>query len=204
MGRLVTAIQPFSKTKVKVFLDEEFAFVLYEGELLRYGIREGGEISDEVYDTILNEVLLKRGKERLGYMLSDSDKTEFQAMTKLLQNGYPKEIAEEVIAFGKQHRMLDDKRYAENFLLSRQGKKSRSFLIREMEKRGLSRSVIDEVMEAYDSDDEIQVICSEIRKKWAGKDSFTYEEKQKLIAFFARKGYSVSNVRRALQSLDME
>lgn len=186
-----------------MFLDEEFAFVLYKGELLRYNIREGEEISDEVYDTILNEVLLKRGKERLGYMLADSDKTEFQAMTKLMQNGYPKEVAEEVIAFGKLHRMLDDRRYAENYLVSQQGKKSRSFLIREMEKRGIGRTVIEEVMETYNADDEIEVISAQIRKKWAGKDSFTYEEKQKLIAFFARKGYSVSNVRRALESLDI-
>ena len=34
----VTKIEPVTKTKYKVFIDGQFAFVLYKGELSRYHI----------------------------------------------------------------------------------------------------------------------------------------------------------------------
>ena len=37
----VTRVEPLTKTKFKVYLDGDFAFVLYKGELARFGIREG-------------------------------------------------------------------------------------------------------------------------------------------------------------------
>ena len=53
----VTQIQSVTKTKYKVYLDEQFAFVLYKGELSLYGIQEGMELSQSVVDRIKKEVL---------------------------------------------------------------------------------------------------------------------------------------------------
>ena len=65
----VTSIVPVDKRKSKVFLDEDFAFVLYGGELRRYGISEGGQVSEELYRRIVEEVLNKRARERSLYLL---------------------------------------------------------------------------------------------------------------------------------------
>ena len=45
----ITDIKSVSKTKFKVYLDGQFAFTLYKGELFRYRIQEDGELSEEVY-----------------------------------------------------------------------------------------------------------------------------------------------------------
>ena len=41
---IVTKIEPCTKTKFKIYIDETFKFVLYKGEVSRFGIRIGEEI----------------------------------------------------------------------------------------------------------------------------------------------------------------
>ena len=41
---IVTKTEAVTKTRYKVYIDGQFAFVLYKGELSRYQIREGKEI----------------------------------------------------------------------------------------------------------------------------------------------------------------
>lgn len=40
----VTGVEELSKSRSKVFIDGEPAFVLYRGELRTYGIKEGAEL----------------------------------------------------------------------------------------------------------------------------------------------------------------
>ena len=44
----VTCVEPVTKTKSRVFIDGEFAFILYKGELFHYHIVENKEIKEEV------------------------------------------------------------------------------------------------------------------------------------------------------------
>ena len=61
---IVTKIEPCTKTKFKIYIDETFKFVLYKGEVSRFGIRIGEEIPPETEEKIRTEVLLKRAKLR--------------------------------------------------------------------------------------------------------------------------------------------
>ena len=66
---IVTGIEEQTKTKFKVYLDGTFAFVLYKGELKRFGIKQGEDLAQENYEKIQNEVLLKRAKKRAMHFL---------------------------------------------------------------------------------------------------------------------------------------
>ena len=55
----VSKLTPVTKVKYKVYLDDEFAFVLYKGELSLYGIQEGMELSQSVVDRIKKEALFE-------------------------------------------------------------------------------------------------------------------------------------------------
>ena len=72
----VTALQPVNKTKWKVELDGQFAFVLYKGELSRFGIKEGTALSDETYTQIQKEIVLKRAKLKAMHLLTDMARTD--------------------------------------------------------------------------------------------------------------------------------
>ena len=94
----VTKIEPVTKTRYKVYVDGQFAFVLYKGELSRYHIAEDSELEEKTYQSIRKEIILKRAKLRAMHLLNDMGRTESQLRTKLLRNDYPSDIVEEAIA----------------------------------------------------------------------------------------------------------
>ena len=70
---IVTKTEACTKTKYKVYLDGAFAFVLYKGEMARFGIAEGEDIPEETVEKIRTEVILKRAKLRAMHLLEDMD-----------------------------------------------------------------------------------------------------------------------------------
>ena len=59
---VVTKVEMLTKIKYKVYLDEEFAFVLYKGELSHYRIVEGTLLEEDTVQEILQKVICKRAK----------------------------------------------------------------------------------------------------------------------------------------------
>ena len=96
----VTKIEPLSKTRYKVYLDGQFAFTLYKGELSRYHIAEESVIEDDIYDS-LQQIITKRAKLRAMHLLSDMGRTESQLRTKLKQGGYAEDAVEAAIRYVK-------------------------------------------------------------------------------------------------------
>ena len=62
---LVTQVTELSKSRSKVYIDQEFAFVLYKGELRLYHIKESEELRPEDYRTITAGIL-SAGDHRAG------------------------------------------------------------------------------------------------------------------------------------------
>ena len=57
---IVKAVVPVDKRKCKVFLEGDFAFVLYKSEAARFHIEEGNDLPAKTYEMIEEEILLKR------------------------------------------------------------------------------------------------------------------------------------------------
>ena len=53
---IVTGIEEVSRSRSKVCLEGDFAFVLYKGEIRFYGIREGEDLPEESCREILDEL----------------------------------------------------------------------------------------------------------------------------------------------------
>ena len=80
---LVTKIEPVTRSKSRIYVDERRWCTLYNKELYRYSLREGQPVSDGVYGEIMGEVLTKRAKRRVLYLLRSMDRTEQQLRQKL-------------------------------------------------------------------------------------------------------------------------
>ena len=72
----VTEIRELDKKRSRVYIDEEFAFVLYRSELRKFCIKEGEEISQEVHDEITRVILPKRAKLRAMNLLKSRQYSE--------------------------------------------------------------------------------------------------------------------------------
>lgn len=179
---MVTAVIPVDKRKSKVFLEEGFAFVLYRGEVERYRIEEGRKLEDEVYEEILRDVLRPRSKEYALHLLKDSGKTEKWMKEKLGKAGYPREAVEYAVNFLKEYRFLDDNAYAQSYVRSYAGKKSRRQMVYEMQQKGVDSSYIEEALDQSPVDEE-ESARQALTRRLKGKQEASYQEKGRLAAF---------------------
>ena len=201
----VTAIEPCSKTKYKVSIDGKFAFVLYKGELSRFHIREGEELSEETKQKIYSDVLLKRAKLRALHLLSDMDRTENALREKLRLGLYPQEIIDAAVEYVRSFGYLNDARYAENFVRSRQGMKSRREIRAQLLQKGVPSEMIDDAFEACGEEGgEADAIRRLLEKKRFDPVCADEREIQRLYGYLARKGFSYETVRQVIQNYEVD
>ena len=143
----VTKVEALTKTKWKVELDGQFAFVLYKKEILRFGIEVNGELSEELYEQIKKDVVLKRAKLRAMHLLTDMARTESQLRDKLKRNMYPEDVISQAIAYVKSFGYINDEAYIENFIQSKRETKSRKEIYALLLGKGVSSEQIDLVFE---------------------------------------------------------
>ena len=199
----VTGVEPLTKTKFKVYLNGEFAFVLYKGELSRYGVRKDEEISADIVEKIQKEVILKRVKLRAMHLLEDMDRTEAALREKLKQGLYTENMIDRAVEYVKSFGYLNDARYAENFVRSRQRAMSRKEIRAALQQKGVSAGLIDRAFEiCYEEDGEEAAIRGILRKKRFDPGSADDREKQRIYGYLARKGFRYETVRQVIQDCE--
>lgn len=194
---IVMEIVPVDKRRSKVFLDEDFALVLYRGEINRFGIKEGEELSEDTYQEILNDILFKRARERVLYLLKASDKTEQELVRKLKDGGYPKEAIEYAVGFVKEHRFINDEDYGKRYVEFNSRRKSEKQIQFELQRKGLDKEMIRDILKEQPVDEEAQ-IQAYIRKKRIDPQELDRKERSKVMASLGRKGFSYEAVNRVL------
>lgn len=199
----VTALEEMSKIRSRVFLDGEFAFVLYRGELRKYGIKEGAVLSEKDLQELYQEVLPKRAKLRAMNLLKSRTYTEKQLLDKLLLGGYTQELAQEAVSYVKSYRYIDDVAYAYDYMTCHMASSSQKEMQQKLMQRGISkediRKAAEQHMEYEEMPDEKELICRLLKKKnWYGKE-LDEKEKRRIYGFFYRKGFSQSAVSSVLR-----
>jgi regulatory protein len=199
---LVTDILEFTKSRYRIFLDYEFAFVLYKGELHKFGIKKDTEISDDIYNEIMGKLLPERARKRAYNLLAERCYTEKQLKDKLSDGGYPQVVIESVIRECTEHKYVDDGLFAIRYIEQFSQKRSRIRISNDLKLKGISPELIDEAFstaqsEGYSSD-EISMAVELLKKKKYDPEKTSLQEKQKLSGFLYRKGFSGDTIRRAL------
>ena len=185
-----------SKYKFKVFIDDEFAFILYKGELSHYGLAVDMELSEELFSE-LNEIVFKRGKEHLSKLICEKDRTEFEIRENLKKHFYSDENIERLTELARDQGFVNDRLYASDYVSCYAGRKSLAVIKADLMRRGVSSEYISLALEELSSDDEKEGIIKLLKKKYPDKEPLSYEEKNKLFAYLGRKGYSFETIRKA-------
>lgn len=196
---IVTNIEAVTKAKSRVYIEEQLAFVLYKGELSRYKIRLGSTVSQEVYEEIMNEILVKRAKTRCLYLLKSMDRTEHQLRSKLRQGDYPAKVIDAAIEYVRGYHYIDDTRYAEYYINARKGSKSRRQITQDLLQKGVSKEVIEDIFSRLAPADETAMIKKWVEKKRVDLKEADHKELNRLYAFLMRKGFASSDISRVLR-----
>ena len=191
---LVTKIQAVTKQKYRIELDGQPAFVIYKGELSRYGIKEGQEIPGPVYQELVGQVLTKRAKLRAMHLLESMDRTRAELERKLQAGEYPREAVEAALAYVESFGYLDDRRYARHYVECKKEGRGKARLKMELAQKGGDRSIIEEVLEEAELDDCRDTIRELVRKRRRGSGSMDDRERQRIYGYLMRKGFSSSEI----------
>lgn len=196
----VVGIEPVSQSRYLIRTDSAESFVLYKGELKKYGIREGGVLSDSMYEEIIGDVLKLRARKRAMNLLERADRTEGELLEKLEKDGYPTLCIEDALAYVRKFGYLDDDRYMEVFIRGKSSKKSRKEIEYLLMQKGFSRDVISQKLDSMMSEvNDHAAIEALLRKKNFDPDCDDRKKKDKIIQYLMRKGFRYQDICHVIQ-----
>ncbi len=205
---IITEIIPFDKKRDKVYIDGEFAFLLYKGEVRDFNLAENASISDNDYRQIMEEILPKRCKLRAMNLLQKKDYTTKQLTDKLSEGMYPQSIVTQAIEYVRSYRYLDDERYVRDYVTYHISSRSRNRIIQDLMGKGISKEfmlpILDEIYSEESDDTEIEQIRHLLVKKHYDPNNSDFKEKQKMMAFLMRRGFQMSDIRKVINAEEMD
>ena len=189
---IVQHVEILDKRKVIVMMDTGERFPLYKGEIKSLSIEEGMEIKESTIWEI-NEILKKRCKERVLYILERTDKTEQEIRKKLKSSYYSDEMIDITVDFLKKYDYINDYRYASNYINQKKDSKSRRQMEYEMTMRGISRDIISNIFESQEFDSR-KTIEKILKNRKYDFQSTSKEQRDKQVQYLLRKGFLYEDI----------
>ncbi len=201
---IITDIVELTKSRSRIYLDGEFAFVLYKGELRLYHIAVGKELTQEDFDEIMHTVLPKRAKKRCLMLLQKKDYTEEELRRKLRMGEYPADCIEEAIEYVKSYRYVDDYRYCMAYVSCYGDRYSRQQILTRLLAKGVDKNCIlqayEEAIGKGDVASEEELIYAVLAKKHFDISTSDIKSRQKMYRHLLYKGFSAEGVGRILNA----
>ena len=123
-----------------------------------------------------------------------------QIRTKLRRNDFGDDVINKVIELLEEYNLINDYEYARAYIVSYQNKKSVRELKFELQKRGIDRDIMEELLSNLDSSEiEIANIEKIVRKYRDADGKIPVEKRQKVMASLYRKGYDKNNILKVLE-----
>ncbi|CRZ34325.1 regulatory protein [Herbinix hemicellulosilytica] len=201
----VKAGQNTKKKAFKIYIDYTYAFLLYENEIKHLQLSKGTDISQDTYEAILEDIILKRAKHKALNMLKYSDKTEKEIYIRLKNEYYNDDIIERTIEYLKDYNYLNDERYALNYIRSRKETESILAIKNKLLSKGINKKVLDkiiareyEISDDEDNDPEILAIKKIIGKYCDDITNLSFEKKIRLINMLERKGFNSEKIHKCM------
>ena len=201
--RIITRIEELDKKRSKIYIDGEFAFVLYKGEITQYKLGESEQMEEQVYHAIRHDILPKRAKKRSLNLLQKRPYTEQKLREKLAEGYYPEAIIEEALEYVKSFHYIDDYEYACQYIFYHKEAESRRKMEDKLTIKGINKEILEQAFrDSYDEEEQLEIELQQAKKlldkkKYDG-DAADWKEKKKIYAFLVRKGISSSVIRKVM------
>lgn len=192
--------QKKNKSRVSVYADGEYCFSLDGADALRLGVKIGAEVSAEDLELYNLESNLSKAKEKAFDIVTRKAVTEKELQNKLADKGYDKTVCDIVIDTMKEYNYINDFDYCERFLeyaVSRGW--GRSKMAFELRRRGVEEAIAQEVLSSFE-DNPAERILDIIDTKFAEVDFADFRQKQKVVRFFASRGFDFDSINAAISN----
>ena len=194
---IITALKTDKKHLVKIELQGGEECLLDRDVCINHALCTEMELSVEELCELKAESDYERAKSRALWYLDRGDYTEKAMYQKLLRAGFSQKAAARVIAKLVELGLIDDRRFAERFYEKCvEHNISKREALHKMYEKGVPYDLAKEIADSEEIDEEAQ-IKNLLEGKYASKLN-AENGRQKVFAALARKGFSFSAIRSAM------
>jgi regulatory protein len=144
--------------------------------------------------------MIKEAKLKALSLLNYTDRTEFQLRQKLKEKSFSEDAIEHAVEYVKSFGYVNDKNYAERYILNRQNSKSKKEIFAALIQKGIGKDDIEAAMEiCYETHDEIAAIQRLCEKKHISPEESCDDEKRRMYHYLLRKGFRSDDVCKVLK-----
>lgn len=202
-GGRITELSLYKGDTYKLELESGQTFFLNCALVADYDLHEGGEMDADLLEKLQHADKLRKAKKRALYLLGSRMYCWNELYKKLLPT-YGEEASKAAADAMQEYGYIDDEDYARK-LAQRliHGKRYGMGKTRwEMQRRGLDRNLIEDVLAEYSDDDIDGEIMHLLETKYAEKLSDP-DDRRRTMAALARRGYGWSQVKRCVERLEL-
>lgn len=200
----ITELSPYKGTTWQMTTESGEKIYLGQRTVEKMNLKKGMELPDSAIDSIKEEDLERKSRERAMYLLSGRD-YGFVELYRKLEKNYPKEMCLRTCKLMAEKGLVNDREYA--FRLGKQLfeiKKESAVAVRyKLTQKGIPKDIISEVIEYYCEDDEaVQNRIKELVEKKYKRNLADEAGLRKVRNALARLGFSYSDINSALKEFD--
>ncbi|GAB6282580.1 MAG: recombination regulator RecX [Ignavibacterium sp.] len=203
----IKSIKSKNENTAIITLEDENIYFISKDIVYKNGLRKGDEITNEFIDELIRENQKYYIKERAYRYLSRRMHSGYELKIKLLQKNYDKKLIDEVLNELKEKNLIDDKEFAGLYIDERLRKKKIGIIkIRaELIKKGINRQIIDELLNGFETNDEMKenilLIGEKKIKQLKSRNLDNKQIKQKLFSFLISKGYDFDLIKETINKI---
>ncbi len=129
--------------------------------------------------------------------------SEYEIKDKLSHANAPQDVIDEVMAFLREYKLVDDRIYAERLAkdLSNIKKFAKHRITMELSQKGISREIANEAVADLETD-ELEMLLPQMAKKLGG--DFSQKSRDRAFRYFASRGYGFDDIKRAFNEIKSE
>jgi regulatory protein len=190
-----------NKGRMNIFLDGEFAFSLSVTLVSREGLHNDQVISPEQVESLVKLDHYQRGLVTATRFLSLRPRSDSELRTRLQRGGFDTQTQDSVIEALKDKGLIDDSVFAQYWTENRESfsPRSRRLTRIELQKKGIDREVIEQVVNTIDDETSAyRAVSSRARNiRWPDRDQF----RRRLGGYLERRGFGYGVIESTLKKI---
>lgn len=189
-----------NKSRVNVYLDDEFAFALYLETAIQQGIKKGSELSEKQAEEVR-----KADEEKYAFtvalrFIATKMRTRKEVSDKLKQKELSTQAIQAATVKLEEYGYLDDAEYARLYAKELGRKYGKHVICQKMKLRGLSDELIIKETDTLETSEALEELVQRYQRRFQSEDPHT--KKQKIIRALMGKGFDYYDIKQALEGIE--
>ncbi|MCE5200125.1 MAG: regulatory protein RecX [Armatimonadota bacterium] len=204
----ITAIEPQKRREDRrsVFVDGQFLVGTHADIVEILGLKVGQSFDEDRLLELLRAETLRKARESALRLLSYRDRSVSEIRRRLIGSDFPEDVVEEVIDQLIRNELLDDEKFSQAWVKSRNASKpmGKTRLAWELRSKGVDAVKVEEALESIDEVTEFKLALSVAEKKIGKADRSDPGVKNRLGSFLQRRGFGWEVIGRVFNELFSE